>query len=73
MTSLIWGILKKNDTNELIYKSERLTENELMVANGEEWSEGREWEFDTMMYTLLYLKWLTIKVLLYSKRELCSV
>ena len=73
MTSLIWGNIKKNDTNELIYKSERLTENELMVANGEEWSEGREWEFDTMMYTLLYLKWLTIKVLLYSKRELCSV
>ena len=49
------GNIKKNDTNELIYKSERLTENELMVANGEEWSERRECEFDTMMYTLLYI------------------
>ena len=34
---LICGILKKNDTNELIYKTEigPQTENKVMVTNGE--------------------------------------
>ena len=37
----MWN-LKKNDTNELIYKTETLTdkENKLMVTKGERWGEG---------------------------------
>ena len=41
-------------------------ENELMVTKGEEWEEGIVREFEREMYTLLYLKWITNKVLLYS-------
>ena len=42
----------------------RLTdlENELMVASG----EGRVRDFGKVMYTLLYLKWIISKDLLYS-------
>ena len=49
----MWN-LKINDTNELAYKTERLTdlENKLMVASG----EGIVREFGMDMYTLLYLK-----------------
>ena len=32
--------LKRNDTNELIYKTETDLENELMVTMGEEWGVG---------------------------------
>ena len=36
----MWNV--KYDTNELIYKTERLTdiENNLMVTKGERWGEG---------------------------------
>ena len=54
MTSLIYGINKKNDTNELIYKTKnRLIdlENEFMVAmvaggrrTGEREEEGKVWD-----------------------------
>ena len=37
-----------------------------MVTKGEEWEEGIVREFEREMYTLLYLKWITNKVLLYS-------
>ena len=37
-----------------------------MVTRGERQGEGRVMEFGINMYTLLYLKWLTNKVLLYS-------
>ena len=59
----MWN-LKINDTNELAYKTERLTdlENKLMVASG----EGIVREFGIDMYTLLYLKWVANKDLLYS-------
>ena len=45
----------KNDTNELIYKTERLTEleNEFMVTRGKR-ERDRAWEFGIDMYTLLY-------------------
>ena len=37
-----------------------------MVTRVEGWEEGTVREFGTDMYTLLYLKWITNKVLLYS-------
>ena len=37
-----------------------------MVTRGEGWREGIFKEFGTDMYTLLYLKWITNKDLLYS-------
>ena len=40
-----------------------------MVARGEGWREGRVREFGRDMYTLLYLKWITNKDLLYSTRN----
>ena len=39
------------------------SENELMVGGGEEGIGG---DFGTDMYTLLYLKWISIKDLLYG-------
>ena len=33
---------------------------------GEEWEAGIDWEFGIDMYTLLYLKWITKKDVLYS-------
>ena len=41
----------------------------LMVAIGEGWAEGLVTEFGMDMYTLLYLKWITNKDLLYSTRN----
>ena len=38
-------------------------ENEFRVAHGEGWKEGRVREFRMNMYTLLYLKWITNKVI----------
>ena len=40
----MWAIIFKNDTNELIYKTEnRLTDikNKLMVTKGEMWEAGQ--------------------------------
>ena len=37
-----------------------------MVAREKEWGEGIFKEFGVDMYPLLYLKWITNKVLLYS-------
>ena len=55
----MWN-LKKNYTNELIYKTETdLTdlENELMVTGGRGGGGGGiDWEFVIDVYTLLYLK-----------------
>ena len=41
-------------------------ENELMVTRGERQGEGIVMDFGINMYTLLYLKWITNKVLLHS-------
>ena len=53
----MWN-LKRNDTNELIYKIETNSqlENKLRVPGGEGWGEGIVREFEIYMYTLLYLK-----------------
>ena len=57
--------LKRNDTNELIYRTE--TENEFMVARG----EGRIIiELGICMYTLLYLKWIPITTLLIGSSQI---
>ena len=40
-----------------------------MVTRGEGWGEGIVREFGIDMYTLLYLKWITNKDLLYSARN----
>ena len=63
----MWN-LKRNDTNELIYKikTNSQLENKLRVPGGEEWGEGIVREFEIYMYTLLYLKWIISKDLLYS-------
>ena len=37
-----------------------------MVTRGEGWGGGIDWEFEIDMYTLLYLKQITNKDLLYS-------
>ena len=42
-------------------------ENKLMVTREEGWEGGIVREFRIDMYTLLYLKWITNKDLLYSK------
>jgi len=65
----MWN-LKRNDTTELTYKTEIDLQNELMAARQGRIAGGgivREMEID--MYTLLYLKWITNKVLLYSTRN----
>ena len=48
----MWN-LKRNDTNELTYETESLTdlENKLMVARRAEWGEGIVREFEMNMYT----------------------
>ena len=57
----MWN-LKRNDTNELQNRN-RLTDfgNKLMIAKV---GEGIDREFGKVMYTLLYLKWITKKNLL---------
>ena len=71
-TSLICRIFNNNNNkkkpNELIYKTETLTElaNELMVIREEGWREDIVRECEVDMYTLLYLKGITNKDLLYS-------
>ena len=66
ITSFICGI-KKNDTNGLIYETNSQTQNKLSYQ-GEEWGEGIVMEFGIDKHILLYLKWITIKDLLYSTR-----
>ena len=57
----MWNL--KYDTNELVYKRERLTdiENRLVVAKGE-----LVWEFGISRCKLSYIEWINNKVLLYS-------
>ena len=56
--------LKRDDTNEFNYKIERLTvsENKFMVAAGERCGTEIVRGFPMDMYTLLYLKWISNKV-----------
>ena len=67
MSLLICRILK-NQANELIYKTE--TDSQTYGMNSwfprQEVGEGIVKEFGIDLYTLLYLKWITNKELLYS-------
>ena len=70
----MWN-LKKNDTNEFIYKTEMASQNEFMVTRGARRKVGGgaiDWEFGTDMYTLLCLKWITNKDLLYSRGNMAQ-
>jgi len=60
----MWS-LKRHDTNDLTYKTDSQTLRSLWLL-GEGWGEGIVMEFRVEMYTLLYLKWITRKDLLYS-------
>ena len=64
MTSLIYGIYKDVIHMNLLAK-QRLTENKLVILPGRRMG-GIVREFGMDMYTLLYLKWMTNKDLLYS-------
>ena len=68
MTSLICGILK-NGTNELIYKTEiesQMQKTNLWLPRGESRDGGEiNWETGIDKYTLLYIKQITNKDLLY--------
>ena len=63
--------LKRTDTNELIYKTARDSQTQrtklyLLWVGGGRMGEGIVREFGMDMYTLLYIKWITNKDLLYS-------
>ena len=56
-------------TNELIYKTEtdsQIYRTHLWWPGGKPWGKGIVRQFLTNMYTLLHLKWMANKVLLYS-------
>ena len=59
---------KRNDTNELSYKTERdsQTSRTSLWLLGKAWGEAIVRECGMGMYTLLYLKWITNKDLLSS-------
>ena len=57
----MWN-LKRNHINALTKQRERLTENEPTAAG----REGIVRDLGKVKYTLLYLKWMTNKDLLYS-------
>ena len=63
----MWN-LKRNDTNEFIYKTEADSQTSRMSLwlLGEGWGEGTIREFGMDMYTQLYLKGITKKHLLIS-------
>ena len=63
----------KNDANKLIYKTERLTGHkiEFMIAKGKCRGEGEE--FGINIYTLLHIKQVTNKDLLYTQGTLLNI
>ena len=67
MTSLICEIYKEMMQMNL-QNRKRLRENELMVP-GAGWRVERDREFGMDKSTMLYLKWITSKDLLYSARN----
>ena len=63
----MWYLKKKNDTNELIYKTETDSQTyrtNLQLLGG--WREGIVREFGMDTYTWLYLKWIANKDVLYG-------
>ena len=71
MILLICGILKK-DANEFIYKTETDSENK-RGHQVRRVGEGKMGSFGFEMYTLLHLKWITNKDLLYSIGNLANI
>ena len=63
----MWNLKKKKSTNELIYKTERITdfENKLMVTKGETWEEKTNQESRINKYTIYTLYTLYIKYIHY--------
>ena len=59
----------KYDTNELIYKAEKDSENKLTGTKGETQEEGINQEFGISTYKLLCTRQINNKVLLYSTRN----
>ena len=55
-----------HETNEPVYETNRLTdiENRLVIAKGEEGGRGMDWEFRVSRCKLLYIGWISNKVLL---------
>ena len=66
----MWN-LKRNDTNELTYKTERDSQTKKMNYGWQ--GPGIVREFGMVTYTLLYLKWITNKDLLYCTGNLLNV
>ena len=57
---------KKNDTNEVIYKTEtdsQTQRTDLWLTRGRD-RGGMDWEFGVSRYKLLYIGWIYNKVLL---------
>ena len=63
----MWN-LKSNDTNDITYKTETDSQTSRMSLwlQGEGWWEGIVKEYVMGMYTLIHLKWIVNKDLLYS-------
>ena len=61
----MWN-LKKNGTNELIYKTESQMQKTNLGYQGGKRGIGINWEIGIDTYTLLYIKQVTNKDLLYS-------
>ena len=61
----MWN-LKRSDTNKLIYKTNHRLREQTYGCQGKGWGEDIVREFGINMYILLYLKWMTNKVLQYS-------
>ena len=61
----MWN-LKRSDTNKLIYKTNHRLREQTYGCQGKGWGEDIVREFGIKMYILLYLKWMTNKVLQYS-------
>ena len=68
MILLIYGILKKGSTNKLTYKTEAETQMQqaILWLPGDKLGGGINCEFETDIYTLLYIKYITNNNLPYS-------
>ena len=55
----VWNLILKNDTNELIYKTEtdlQIIKNKFMFTKGETWRGGINQEFGINIHTLIYIR-----------------
>ena len=57
MISLMWNLILKNDTNELIYKTEKdlqLLKTNLSLPKGKCWGEHKSGAWDEHTHTTIY-------------------